>query len=124
MKETHSLFVRSGLNKKRIYQSKSLWEGSLFIRSDIHGKTDLVTLRGAQAHAAFQGRHQINDQDIVLAAELALPHRIKSRPFQEVAINTYELEERLEEAQGDWEKSDTGEQVEDSGESAEGKKKP
>ena len=87
-------------------------------------RADLVTLRGAQAHAAFQGREQITDEDIVLAAELALPHRIKSRPFQEAAINTFELEERLEEAQGDWDRDGTGEQVEDSEQGAEGKKKP
>ena len=86
-------------------------------------RADLVTLRGAQAHAAFQGRHQITDEDIVLAAELALPHRIKSRPLQEAAINVFELEERLEEAQGDWEKNESGEQVDDQGDASESKKK-
>lgn len=87
-------------------------------------RADLVILRGAQAHAAFQGRLQINDEDIVLAAELALPHRIKSRPFQDVAISTYELEERLEEAQGEWGERDSGEQPEEAEESSTGKKKP
>lgn len=87
-------------------------------------RADLVILRGAQAHAAFQGRAQINDQDIVLAAELALPHRIKSRPFQDAAISTYELEERLEEAQSEWGSGDMGDQLEDVDESSTSKKKP
>lgn len=40
---------------------------------------DLVILRGAQANAAFNGRERITNEDILLAAELALPHRVKSR---------------------------------------------
>lgn len=64
-------------------------------------RADLVILRGAQAHAAFQGRSHITDEDIVLAAELALPHRIKGRPFQDTAISAADLEERLEDVQSE-----------------------
>jgi Mg-chelatase subunit ChlI len=32
-------------------------------------RADLVILRGAQAHAAFNGRDYITDEDIILAAE-------------------------------------------------------
>jgi Mg-chelatase subunit ChlI len=64
-------------------------------------RADLVILRGAQAHAALQGRDYMSDEDILLAAELALPHRIKSRPFQEASVNMYDLEERLAEAQSE-----------------------
>jgi len=129
-KKEENLSKQIAFGRERVHQVKysrrdlaSIAGLTSSLKVDGH-RADLVTLRGAQAHAAFQGRHQIDDVDIVLAAELALPHRIKSRPFQEVAINTYELEERLEEAKGDWERSDSGEQVDDSGESAEGKKKP
>lgn len=62
-------------------------------------RADLVILRGAQAHAALQGRDRIDEQDIILAAELALPHRIKGRPFQETTITSEDLEERLEDVQ-------------------------
>lgn len=64
-------------------------------------RADLVILRGAQAHAAFQGRTRITDEDIVLAAELALPHRIKGRPFQDTAVSAADLEERLEDVQAE-----------------------
>ncbi len=64
-------------------------------------RADLVILRGAQAHAALHGRSQISDEDIILAAELALPHRIKGRPFQDQSVSAYELEERLEEVQNE-----------------------
>ena len=64
-------------------------------------RADLVILRGAQAHAALNGRSHINNDDIILAAELALPHRIKGRMFQEAEINSYELEERMEQINSD-----------------------
>jgi Mg-chelatase subunit ChlI len=72
-------------------------------------RADLVILRGAQAHAALQGRQTIADEDVLLAAELALPHRIKSRPFQESSVEFYDLEERLDQAQSEWGSGDKGE---------------
>lgn len=87
-------------------------------------RADLVILRGAQAHAAFQGRDKISDEDIVLAAELALPHRIKSRPFQDTTVTVQELEERLAEAQSDWGQGEPSERAEDAEQSPSGKKKP
>lgn len=60
---------------------------------------DLVILRGAQAHAALQGRDRITDEDIILAAELALPHRIKGRPFLDATVNAADLEQRLQDVQ-------------------------
>jgi Mg-chelatase subunit ChlI len=92
------------------------------LRVDGH-RADLVILRGAQAHAAFQGRDYISDEDIVLAAELALPHRIKSRPFQEANVNVYELEERLEEVRNEWGSAETAEVTEQTEQTPAGKKK-
>lgn len=76
-------------------------------------RADLVILRGAQAHAALQGREMIADDDILLAAELALPHRIKARPFQESSVDFYDLEERLEQAQGEFGDGETGEDADE-----------
>jgi Mg-chelatase subunit ChlI len=73
-------------------------------------RADLVILRGAQAHAAFMGRERILDQDIILAAELALPHRIKGRPFQDTALSAADLQERLEDAQAEMGLGDAEEQ--------------
>jgi Mg-chelatase subunit ChlI len=76
-------------------------------------RADLVILRGAQAHAAFQGHDRITEQDIILAAELALPHRIKGRVFQDSALSAHDLEERLEEVQSEMGSSESMEQLED-----------
>jgi Mg-chelatase subunit ChlI len=72
----------------------------------------LVILRGAQAHAAFQGRDHITDDDIILAAELALPHRVKGRPLQNQAITADTLSETLEDVQNEI-GADGGEEMDD-----------
>ena len=59
-------------------------------------RADLVILKAARAHAALQARKAINEMDIALAAELALPHRVKRGPFQQVEVNLYDLQERIE----------------------------
>jgi Mg-chelatase subunit ChlI len=61
-------------------------------------RADLVVLKAARAHAAFEGRACISDRDILLAAELALPHRLKRHPLQEVDATLGDLSERLTEA--------------------------
>ncbi|MCZ2128396.1 MAG: AAA family ATPase [Anaerolineales bacterium] len=63
-------------------------------------RADMVILKTARAQAAFEGRAQINDHDIALAAELTLPHRIKRTPFQQSEMTTEQLQERIEQLAG------------------------
>ena len=86
-------------------------------------RADLVILRGAQAHAALQGRGRINDQDIILAAELALPHRIKGRPFQDTSISAMDLEEQLQDIQGEMGAGEMGDPAEQEADASSVKKK-
>jgi magnesium chelatase subunit D len=59
-------------------------------------RPDIVILKTALAHAAFARRRRINEADILAAAELALPHRLKRRPFQEEAeLELQDLKEKL-----------------------------
>ena len=46
-------------------------------------RAEIVTVRAARAIAALDGRKVANLDDLKKAMELALPHRIKSRPFEE-----------------------------------------
>jgi Mg-chelatase subunit ChlI len=62
-------------------------------------RPDLVILKAARAQAAYDGRKSINERDITLAAELALPHRLKHGPFQQGEIKLEELAERIEQLQ-------------------------
>ncbi|MGC1375201.1 MAG: ATP-binding protein [Anaerolineales bacterium] len=59
-------------------------------------RADLVILKAARAQAAFEGRTAISDHDIALAAELALPHRIKRGPFHQAEMTAQQLQERIE----------------------------
>jgi Mg-chelatase subunit ChlI len=63
-------------------------------------RSDLVILKTARAHAAFEGRKEITDRDIALAAELALPHRIRRGPFHQTEMSMEDLQERIEQLQG------------------------
>lgn len=59
-------------------------------------RADLVILKTARAHAAFMGREEVTEQDILLAAELALPHRLKRHPFQDTEQAMAVLSEKLQ----------------------------
>lgn len=64
-------------------------------------RADIVILKAALAHAAFEGRECVNEADILLAAELALPHRLRKKPLQETDLQFEKLEQRLEMARAD-----------------------
>jgi magnesium chelatase subunit I len=45
---------------------------------------DIITHKTARAIAAWEGREQVTDGDIRKAVDLALPHRVRRQPFQDV----------------------------------------
>jgi magnesium chelatase subunit D len=64
-------------------------------------RADIVILKAALAQAAFEGRQAVSETDILLAAELALPHRLRKKPLQETALQFERLEQRLEMTRAD-----------------------
>ena len=68
-------------------------------------RADIVILRTARAHAAFEGRLQITDRDILLAAELALPHRMKKQHFQDSIMNPDQLQQNMRQARAEAEQN-------------------
>lgn len=85
------------------YSSRDLISiASLTASLNVDGhRADLVILKTARAQAAFEGRTAISDLDIAIAAELALPHRIKRGPFNQTEMTVEELSERIENLQGE-----------------------
>ncbi|MDQ7029363.1 MAG: putative cobaltochelatase [Ardenticatenia bacterium] len=77
------------------------------LRVDGH-RADITILKTALAHAAFEGRALINEVDILTAAELALPHRLKRRPLQDTRQELEALHHRLEEARQALERQEDG----------------
>ena len=62
-------------------------------------RADLVILKAARAQAAFEGRTAIHDLDIAMAAELALPHRLRRGPFHQAEVSLEDLQARIDQAQ-------------------------
>jgi magnesium chelatase subunit D len=59
--------------------------------------------RTAAAHAAWRGANTVEEQDIRVAAELALPHRRRRDPFDDPGIDRDQLDAALERAGADQE---------------------
>ena len=66
---------------------------------DVDGmRADLVVARTAVAHAAWRGASQVEEQDVRVAAELALPHRRRRDPFDDPGLDPEQLDEAMQQA--------------------------
>ncbi len=96
---------------RRITEARCLLPSVTYTRIDLYAiaaltselqvdghRADIVILKAALAQAAFDGRMAISEADILLAAELALPHRFKRKPFDNGHSQLDALSQRLEEA--------------------------
>ncbi|WP_179471140.1 magnesium chelatase subunit D family protein [Mycolicibacterium vinylchloridicum] len=69
---------------------------------DVDGmRADLVVARTAVAHAAWRGVGVVEQQDIRVAAELALPHRRRRDPFDDPGLDPAQLDEALASTDGE-----------------------
>lgn len=101
------------INARRRYDSVTYTDKDLYtiaaltssFNVDGH-RADLVILNTARAQAAFDTRDAITDRDILLAAELALPHRMKKQPFQDTALQPEQLEANMRQARAEAEESE------------------
>ena len=85
-------------------------------------RADIITIRAAKALAAFKGRKEVTLEDIMEVVELTLPHRLKSKPFEEPKLDFDKIEKILrdmiqentieEERKEEKEESKAGEDVE------------
>jgi magnesium chelatase subunit D len=66
---------------------------------DVDGmRADLVVARTAVAHAAWRGAAEVSEEDIRVAAELALPHRRRRDPFDDPGLDPDRLDEAMAQA--------------------------
>jgi magnesium chelatase subunit D len=69
---------------------------------DVDGlRADIVTARTAIAHAAWCGREAVDEEDVRVAARLALPHRRRRNPFDAPGLDDETLEQALSDARPD-----------------------
>ncbi|MDZ4672083.1 MAG: ATP-binding protein [Phototrophicales bacterium] len=88
-------------------------------------RADLVILKAARAHAAYEGRDRISREDILMAIELAIPHRLKRGPFADAYVNMESLATEYDQTEATLEEGDEGEvqQGENSNQQTDSKKK-
>lgn len=66
---------------------------------DVDGmRADLVVARTATAHAAWRGSSAVEEEDVRVAAELALPHRRRRDPFDEPGLDQQQLDDAMDQA--------------------------
>jgi magnesium chelatase subunit D len=61
-------------------------------------RADIVIYKAARAIAALAGRLQVTPEDIRGAAELALPHRRRRKPFEQPGLDKDRLDELMQQA--------------------------
>ncbi|MGQ9908783.1 MAG: ATP-binding protein [Candidatus Flexifilum sp.] len=87
-------------------------------------RADMVILKTARAHAALNQRDHLTAHDILIAATLAIPHRLKRGPFTDAQMSQVEMEKILEKTESTWGEGDEAEPTApDSGEEQAVKKK-
>lgn len=85
---------------ERIFTARALLPAVTLSRSDMAAvaalalelgvdghRADLAILETARTHAAWAGRTHLTREDLRIAAELALPHRMRRQPFTEVKLD-------------------------------------
>lgn len=66
---------------------------------DVDGmRADLVIARTAVAHAAWRGADEVAEEDVRVAAELALPHRRRRDPFDDPGLDPGQLDDAMQQA--------------------------
>ncbi len=57
----------------------------LCVESEVDGhRADIIMLKAAKTLAAYNNRNRVEEEDIVKAAELTLPHRMRRQPLQHI----------------------------------------
>jgi magnesium chelatase subunit I len=58
-------------------------------------RADLTMLKAAKTLAALEGRTEVKAADVREAAELALPHRMRRKPFERMGLDPARMEQAL-----------------------------
>ncbi|MBI5375509.1 MAG: ATP-binding protein [Candidatus Schekmanbacteria bacterium] len=67
------------------------------IELDVDGhRPDIIIARGAKTKAAYDGRHEVVEEDVRLASELTLGFRMRRTPFEDAALATGKFQQVLD----------------------------
>ncbi|WP_419658715.1 ChlI4: Mg chelatase-like, subunit ChlI [Desulfosarcina variabilis str. Montpellier] len=85
-----NLYSQVAVARERLYE---IAQYCLDVGVDGH-RGDIIILKTAKTLAAYEGRTEVESKDIQIAAELALPHRVRRQPLMEIADNVEKLKSR------------------------------
>lgn len=69
---------------------------SIEIGVDGH-RADITLLKTAITNVAYEGRSKVEKEDIIVGTRLALPHRMRRRPFEEESLDFNKIAEIIQE---------------------------
>lgn len=93
--------AREKLNSIKISDRIIKLIAELCARFGVDGhRADIIITRAARAIAAFEGRDEVTINDVARAAEMALPHRMRKKPFEEEEFSSERLRRLIEEIEG------------------------
>ena len=84
----------------------------ILFQTDGH-RADLAISRTAKTIAAFENRLEVHDEDIKRATKLALPHRLRTLPFEDEILDDTKIEEIFQEQSNSEENVSNHSQIED-----------
>ncbi|KUI39878.1 hypothetical protein AU198_07900 [Mycobacterium sp. GA-1199] len=91
--------ARRSVNSVSLPDSELRRIAALCAAFDVDGmRADLVVARTAVAHAAWRGADVVSEEDIRVAAELALPHRRRRDPFDDPGLDPGQLDDAMAQA--------------------------
>jgi magnesium chelatase subunit I len=79
----------------RVVYTRAILEkiARICIAMEVDGhRADITILKTAMTLAAFKGRTDTLEPDVLEAAKLALPHRMRRRPFEDVDFDFSQIE--------------------------------
>ncbi len=86
--------ARANLGRVKLSEAALDRAVDLALRVGVDGhRGDLTLVKAALTLAAFEGREAVEEGDLMRAARLALPHRVRRRPFQDVDFALTALED-------------------------------
>lgn len=83
-------YTEVGIDRSLLYE---IAKYCLDVGVDGH-RGDIIILKAAKTLAAYDGRAAVTKTDIDVAAELALPHRIRRQPLQDIVVDVKNLRQQ------------------------------
>lgn len=70
---------------------------NLAVALEVEGhRADITMLKAAITNASYEAHSRVTKEDLILGAHLALPHRLRRRPFEEGSMHFEEIQEKIE----------------------------